>query len=141
MAKKQYHSMSDFKPKTFRNKNGLTFQTRPHLAWFSPTHNSSRMKVYIVLYDRNHHQGDATGMSTGQLRVATGVSSNYLSSRLGKWVKWGFLKRAVGVVNGRATFVYSLAERGTHMVEDILPDEWLMTFINEMRMWKEKKSV
>lgn len=123
-------TIGNFKSSTFTTKSGKGVETKPHFASFDDKHNASKCKVLIVLYHRKHKLQDASGIGVNELHRASGVSYDYIKARVTKWVQWGYMERSVrDVKTGRPIYVYKLAARGKHFIEDILPREWLKTYI------------
>lgn len=130
-------SMGEFKSSIFTTKAGKHVETKPHLAIFNDRHNGSKCRVLIVLYHRKYKLKDTTGLGVGELHRQSGVNYDYIKSRVTKWVEWKYLERKVRDNKaGRPLYVYTLAERGRHIIEDILPQDWLKRYITEIQAFK-----
>ena len=113
---------------------------RPHIATFSGVHNASKAKVLIILNHRKYNLRLSTGLNVRQLHLESGVNYNYLRSRLGKWFKWKYLSRkAYDDGNGRPMFYYTIAVRGEHFIEYILPNDVFTRYINEINEYRTSK--
>jgi len=129
--------MKQFKPMRFTTRSGKSVETRPHFATFDDKHNSSKSRVLIVLYHRKLKAHNNTGLGVGDLHRQSGVDYDYIKSRVTKWCEWGYIeRRARDNDSGRPLYVYTLAARGRHFVEDILPKDWLKRYISEIKAHK-----
>lgn len=118
----------------FTSKEGKLIISRPHKASFHGIHNASKSKVLIVLYWLKNTVGDNTGLSVKELAEKSGCNYDYLKTRLGKWHDWRYVsRRAVGQVVGRPIYKYSIAQRGEHFIEDIIPKDILSRYIDEIK--------
>ena len=130
-------NMTQFKAINFTTRQGKHVETRPHFAAFDDKHNSSKSRVIIVLYHRKYKAQNNTGLGVGDLHKQSGVNYDYIKSRVTKWVDWGYLERSVKDNKiGRPLYVYTLAERGRHFIEDIIPKDWLKRYISEIKAFK-----
>jgi len=133
-------SMNVFKPSTFTTKTGKHVETKPHFATFNEKHNVSKCKVLITLYHRKYKLKVNTGLGVSELHKQSGVNYDYIKSRVTKWVEWRYLERSVKDNRvGRPLYVYRLADRGRHFIEDIVPRDWLERYIAEIQEFKAKK--
>lgn len=133
--------MHQFVSKRFTNKGGEDFVTRTHFATFNDKHNASRSKIYMVLWYRRYRQGKTDGLTLGQLHRESGVGYNYLKTRLARWCAWGFIERKLTTSNSKPVYVYLIAERGRHFVEDIIPEDWLQKYAALIRAVKRGNRV
>lgn len=118
----------------FTSKEGKLIVSRPHKATFHGIHNATKSKVLIVLYWLKNTVGDNTGMSAIELSEKAGVNYNYLKTRIGKWHDWKYVsRRAVGQSKGRPIYRYTIAQRGEHFIEDIVPRDILARYIDEIK--------
>lgn len=132
-------NMSEFRVSSFITKAGKLVETKPHYASFNHKHNAAKSKVLIVLYHRRFNVNDNTGMGIGELHRATGANYGYLTVKVTKWCQWQYISRAVRAgERGRPIYVYSLAKRGQHFIEDVLPPEWLKQYIIDIHNFKKK---
>ncbi len=123
-----------FQPIIFTTKAGRRVETRPHFASFNEIHNASKSKVLILLYHRSHKLRAATGLGVGEISKQSGVNYDYVKARVSKWVGWGYLERTISNSSpGRPIYLYRIAKRGEHFIEDILPEEWLKRYVSEIR--------
>lgn len=125
--------MKPFNSKLFINKDGKAFTTKPHYAHFNDTFNATRVRCFMVLYDRLYYKHESEGLSTSQLHQLSGGNYDYIKRKLAKWCEWGFLKRKIALVNNRPCYKYSIAERGRHFIEDIVPPLWLHRYAAMIR--------
>lgn len=130
--------MDEFTPAMFTTKTGKLVITARHYASFDNHHNASKSKVFIVLYHRKFTLRDNTGLSARQLADHTGVSYNYVRSRIIKWTAWGYVKRSTEIVDNRPLLVYTIADRGKHFIEDILPQDALDAYLLAIRQERQK---
>lgn len=130
--------MNNFTSRTFENKDGIKFETKPHFASFDEVHNASKAKALIILYHRRYKLNQASGLSLGELYHASGVGYNYLKSRIGKWCEWQYIRKTVKVQNNKPCYAYSIDERGKHFIEDILPTEWLQKYVDSIKLLRDK---
>jgi hypothetical protein len=92
--------------------------------------------VFLLLYSRLQ-AGNNIGLNFRQIWWATGVNVGYLKSRLGIWTRWKYLsRRAVSSKSGRALYRYTLAKRGIHFIEDIIPPNAAQEMIKEIEDWQ-----
>lgn len=75
----------------------------------------------------------STGLTLGQLVDESGVSYQYVKTRITKWCAWGFLQRRFTVQKGRPVYSYSIGERGIHFIRDVVPKEWLEKYAQMIR--------
>lgn len=112
-----------------------------HIATFNGRHNSNISKTLIVLYSRKQ-RGITAGLSAKELHLATGVSYDNLRAKLTKWYNWRYLdRRAVGVDGGRPHYVYTIAERGIHFVEDRIPLDRYNDYITEIKTFRARNKL
>ena len=131
--------MTQFKTSSFTTRTGKHIETRPHFAALDDKHNASKSKVFIVLYHRKYKAHNNTGLGVGDLHKQSGVNYDYIKSRVTKWCGWKYLDRRTRDTDaGRPLYVYTLAERGRHFIEDILPREWLKRYISEIKTFRAK---
>lgn len=124
-----------FTPRIFETKDGRFRIAKPHIAVFNEKHNASKAKVLITLYHINRNQ-DIKGLRLKDIHKLSGVDYYYVKSQIGKWVKWGYLKRILSAEYEMPLYIYSIAERGIHIVQDIIPKDWLQVYINEIREYR-----
>ena len=80
------------------------------------------------------------GLNARQLHSESGVNYDYLRSRLGKWFKWGYVsRRAHDDRTGKPMFYYTIATRGEHFIQHIIPKEVLTRYINEINQYCSNK--
>lgn len=126
--------MGQFKARIIRNKSGELIQARPHFATFNEKHNACRSKVYIILYHRKFRQFIDTGLTLKEIALLSTVDYFYIKAKIGKWVSWGFVDRkGIRLSNGKPAFCYTIGTRGRHFVEDIIPADWLKTYVDEIK--------
>ena len=109
-------------------KSGKTVLAYPHIATFNGKHNRSKSKVFIVLIRKKR-------LSLSELAKASGVSYNYLSSRVSKWVEWGYLRRVSLLANnGRDMLVYyySATARARRFVSTRIPPARFKAYLAEL---------
>ena len=66
---------------------------KPVITTFRGKHNEAKSKALITLLDSK--QKDQGGLTLKQLSIFSGVSYEYLKSRLGKWHEWKYVTRHV----------------------------------------------
>jgi hypothetical protein len=125
-----------FVPYSFIAKDGRRIIARPHIAVFNKKHNACKAKVLILLYHRKYIDNTVSGLRIRDVHKLTGVSYEYIKFRVSKWVAWGYLSRQ----GDSKPYTYSIADRGRHIVEDIIPREWLEYYIGEIRAHKAQLS-
>ena len=107
---------------------GKVVLAHPHIATFRGKHNKSKSKAFIILLRKKK-------LTLSQLAKASGVSYNYLGSRLWKWVEWGYLRRSVaGCPAGRDSLVYyySPTARARRFVSSRIPPEKFKQYVKEL---------
>lgn len=119
--------------KQVHTKDGEVVVATPHEATFKGKHNACKAKTLIVLYHRKNKLNHKTGLSITELTDATGVSYNYLGSRLAYWHRWGYILRHIKQGNTRPVYSYSIALRGSHFVEDRIPPDRRRDYIIDIR--------
>lgn len=103
------------------------------IATFRGCHNSAKVKVFILLWDRKYRLSIKSGFTAREIHDLTGVNYNYLKSRLGKWHKWHYLtRRSVDRNVGRSVYTYSIAKRGVDFIRDRVPREKLLQCVEEI---------
>ena len=101
---------------------------------FRGIHNFSKTKAFLVLYDRKVHRGIDTGLGVRDLHLESGVSYDYLRTKLVKWAKWGYLnRRPVEGKNGRVTWAYTIGAKGERFIKDIVPPEVLRQCVEQVK--------
>jgi DNA-binding MarR family transcriptional regulator len=125
-----------FEPFIFTTNDGRSFQARPHIATFNEKHNAAKSKVFIVLYHARYEL-EQPWLRLKEIHDTSGVDYTYIKVKLVKWCKWNYVLRKMDDQDGRPHFVYSIAARGKHFVEDILPREWLQQYIADIREYKK----
>jgi len=119
-------------------KYRLSYQ--PHLASFNGIHNASKTKALIILDHYKHKLRLSTGLNVRQLHSESGVNYDYLRSRLGKWFKWKYVsRRAHDDGTGRPMFYYTIAARGEHFINHIVPNDVLARYITEINQYRTNK--
>jgi hypothetical protein len=101
-------------------------RTGPPLATFRGRHNAVKSKCFIILYSLDGHN-DFNGLTYRQLADTTGCLVCTVKTRVGKWCAWKYIKRIDSI-----PYRYMIAARGKHFIENILPDEALARYMNEM---------
>ncbi|MFH0942540.1 MAG: hypothetical protein V1823_05940, partial [Chloroflexota bacterium] len=62
-----------------------------------------------------------------------------LLSLISKWYKWRYVdRRAVGVDGAKPHYVYGIAERGIHFVDDRIPADKYNAYIAEINAHRAK---
>jgi len=132
------NTFDDVKIWPVKCKDGETRLATIHKANFKGKHNASKCKILIVLYSRRFNHHDKTGLTLEQLHVVSGVSLEYLRSRITKWFSWKYIARepVVSPLTGRMCFSYTIAERGIHMLEDRAPRNKLEEWETEILNWQ-----
>ena len=109
---------------------------RSHFATFRGVHNASKTKVLIILYLRKYQLRLKTGLNVRELHTQSGVNYDYLRSRLGTWCEWEYVsRRAYDDGTGRPMFYYTIAPRGEHFIQHIVPKEVLNRYLNEINQY------
>ena len=121
-------------------KDGKLVIARPHEATFNGCHNACKSKALITLYHWKKKLRATTGLSLKELAESSGVTYNYLGSRVAKWVEWGYLNRKVKMGGNRPVYCYYIAERGIQFVEYRIPRERLQDYIDEIREYRAKNN-
>jgi len=88
---------------------------RGSIAGFKGKHNESKCKVLMVLWNLQHVQGNRRGLTSLEIHQSSGVSYEYLLTRLHIWAcrKWNYLKRYPSIDDrGRLAWRYVLGHRG-----------------------------
>ena len=107
------------------------------IATFNGIHNASKTKTLLTLYSIKHKYNSNKGLSARGIHLASGVNLAYLNARLGLWYDWGYIyRRAQDTHQGRPIFVYMIAPRGEHFVEDIVPDDARERYLKEIRAYR-----
>jgi predicted ArsR family transcriptional regulator len=113
-------------------------QHRPHTATFNGSHNASKTKALVVLYHRKHTLRLNTGLSSLQLHQQSGVSYDTLRSHLKRWVEYRYLaRRPADSHRGRPVYYYTIAARGEHFIQDIVPRDVLDRYVKEIKQSRE----
>jgi len=89
----------------------ITVRTLNYVPSFRGKHNSTRVKAWLILYDR--YLGKKRGLKLAELALLTGVSYKSLSASLPRWIKW----RYVGARSRPGGREYSLRKRGRAWLE------------------------
>ena len=119
-------------------KHRLSYRT--HLASFNGIHNASKTKTLIILDHYKYKLKSNTGLNVRQLHLESGVNYNYLRSRLGKWFKWKYVsRRAHDDGSGRPMFYYTIADRGEHFINHVVPNDVRTRYINELNQYRTNK--
>ena len=100
---------------------------------FRGTHNHSKTKMLIILYDRKHYKHISTGLGVRELHLQSGVDYDYLRTKLVKWAQWGYLNRRPVESKGRATWAYTIDAKGERFIKDILPPEVLRECVEAVK--------
>lgn len=129
-------SMDSFKPKFIRTQDGRLIETKRHYAKFRSDHNSTKCKCLLVLYHWRYKMGNTEGLGIKALSNRAGVPYNSVKARAGKWANWGYIKRHVDKSGIRPIFTYTLDKRGKHILESILPRDWMKRYIDEIREFR-----
>lgn len=96
----------------------------------------SNNNTFGIAY-KYHKIGLNTGLNVRDIHLQSGVDYDYLRSRLRKWHEWGYLNRKpVDTGKGRPVYAYTIARRGEHFIEDIVPRDILNQYIAEIRAFK-----
>ena len=132
-------SFRDFVPMIFANSQGELYSTRFHDANFGEKHNASKAKCLLILYHHKHKLGHKYGLSVAELSQASGVSYSYVKARVRFWLQWGYIHRKVKLSGVRPTFTYTIAKRGTHLLEDILPEFWLQYYVAQIKAYRARR--
>lgn len=116
----------------FNSKDGRTIVPFNHYIDFTGKNNNSKGKVLIwLLHIKGKHR------TARQLHDETGVNYNYLRARLSFWYNIRYLNRhAILPSKGRPVWAYSIAERGEHFVNDMMPIEKRNDFTTEINFWR-----
>ena len=107
--------------KTIHLKNGKTIRVRrrKYMA-FGDKYNSAKAMALICFYHWKFIDGRSEGLSLSAVsKACPAVSYDQLNSRLGKWVKWGFLSRRSSTTANGPCYSYSLTDKGKLTVEKI----------------------
>jgi hypothetical protein len=124
-----------------RCKDGKTRIAHPHIVTFKGKHNASKSKILLICYHQKFMEHSTIGFSARQLATASGVSYGYLKKRLPKWVEWQYLlRKATAGPQGKPLFIYSIASRGSHFLEDRAPKEKLDQCLREIRAAKTQSA-
>jgi len=118
-----------------RYKHYPTYQ--PHEATFRGKHNAAKAKTLIYLFDR--YQNQQRSLSAGEIHQETGVLLTTLRSKLGKWVKWGYVNRRLAHRNGQPCFSYTIGERGARFVTERIGVWRKNRYHEEILDWLSKK--
>ena len=110
---------------------------RPVIATFKGKHNEAKSKALIMLLDSK--QKDQGGLTLKQLATVSGVSYEYLKSRLGKWHEWKYVRRHITKGRNRPVYSYLIAIRGERFVQTIIPPYVLARYIEELKEYNEKR--
>lgn len=113
-----------------------------HRATFKGSHNGSKAKTLLVLYDIMYTHGINKGFSAEEIHLLSGVPINTVNSRLGKWHKWGYVsRRAQTNGNGRPGFFYYLGARGKRFVEERIPAAMIKKYSMEIKAFRKARGV
>jgi predicted ArsR family transcriptional regulator len=124
----------------FYSKDGRLITPRPHEAHFQGIHNASKAKVLIYLHFL-HRKGHHSGKTAKQLHDATGVSFEYLKSRLTFWHHIEYLRRSViDPGKGRPLFAYRINDRGIRFVDERIPPDRYDDYVREINEWQRNKT-
>lgn len=85
----------------------ITVRTLNYVPSFRGKHNSTRVKAWLILYDRYR------GLKLAELALLTGVSYKSLSVSLSRWIKW----RYVGARSHPGGREYHILKRGRAWLE------------------------
>jgi predicted ArsR family transcriptional regulator len=124
----------------FYSKDGRLITPRPHEAYFRGKYNASKAKVLIYLLYL-HRKGDRSGKTAQQIHDATGVSFEYLKSRLTFWYHINYLRRsAFDPGRGRSLFIYRIDERGIRFVDERIPPDRYSDYVREINEWRQNNA-
>ena len=86
-------------------------RTFNYIPSFNGKHNSTRCKVWLVLYDRL--LGGKRGLKLRELALLTGISYGSLSASLPRWIRW----RYVGYRSTQGGRTHCMRKRGRDWLE------------------------
>jgi hypothetical protein len=93
----------------------------------------SRNVLVTLLYQRKYTKHSYVGLCYEELIPLLGptISASYVEDRLILWTQWKYLKRepAISSKTHRLIYLYSIEERGKHLVEEIIPKAKLAEYI------------
>ena len=110
---------------------------QPVIATFNGRHNEAKSKALITLLD--YKEQGLGGLTLKELARQSSVSYEYLKSRLGKWYEWKYVTRRATVNVDRPVYSYSIAARGRHFVEDIIPSDVLAQYMIELKEYHNQQ--
>lgn len=94
---------------------------RPHEAYFGGNNNHMKTKALYFLYLYSDR-----AFSVAEIARYTGINYQSLMVKIGKWVKWKYVKRKVRVPEtGQPLSTYVLAKRGEDFLRYRVPEELL----------------
>lgn len=115
----------------FYSKDGRLIVPLEHEAKFVGKRNSCKGKVLIILY----HFKDKY-LTARQIHEYTGVSYEYLETRLSFWYNIRYINRKpLSRAKGQPVWTYQIAERGKHFVDFRMPQDSHNTYVSEINAW------
>jgi len=115
----------------FNSRDGRHIEPREHIVDFTGKNNSSKSTIFIYLqYLKGNYR------SVRQLHDETGVSYDYLRSKISSWWRWRFLNRRANLpAKGKPYWSYSLAERGDDFIKYRVPLEKYNECVKRINDW------
>jgi hypothetical protein len=126
--------------RSFYSKDGRLITPRPHEAHFLGKHNASKAKAIIYL-EFLYRKGYKSWLTANQIHNETGVSFEYLKSRLTYWYRIRYLKR--GVIDqskGRSLYTYRIDDRGIRFVNERIPFDRYADYVREINAWRKNNA-
>jgi len=118
-------------------KTGRMVIAHEHRAGFNGAHNRSKSKALIILHRQKFTLGDNTPLTVRQIAQESGVSYGFLKVRFSFWTNTCHYVIRKPIVNESGlAYGYTIAARGIHFVEDIIPRNRLSDYIAEIRDYK-----
>lgn len=103
-------------------------------ATFEGTHNITKAKVFLFLYHRRYKLHLNTGLDIRRIAEETGTNYDYLRAKAGKWCRWKYLSRQVGLSpDRRPVYLYYLGKRGETFLRERVPKDVLQRCIRELQ--------
>jgi len=100
------------------------------VASFRGKNNCAKAKVLITLYLRRQ-QGIKRGMTFMEVTRASKIP--YGSFHPSRWHRWNYINRRLSLEGGKPCYLYTIALRGIHFVEDRIPPNRYEDYLNEMK--------
>jgi hypothetical protein len=117
--------------------HGKVYLARRHYCQWRGKSDASKGKMLMYLYWQRFSCNRNVGITVREVSDFCGISRSYLEDRVKKWVEWEYLdKHTVDNNFGSPAFGYTIAKRGIHFLEDVVPSIVLLRWQNQIRQYR-----